>query len=207
MWYNINVKYLRSGESKKIIKYYDKFFLNKEKNNCMIFHTDIDEGRDFHIDVAHYTASEKCPYQVLATFGASIKKDRGMPYVEYITFLPKDYDLNIEENRFIVCEMISQCQYFGRRLCNFEVREIINDDQMPPNANLTHCFVLPQAVVDYSDFGYIKINLFKKIEIMHILPICQNEFEIFKEEGPWFLFQRIYANDESENFLYKEYRW
>ena len=180
-----------SGKEKsRIFKYYTKFF---DGNVSIMQETSVQEG-DQHVDLVHFSASEKFPFQVLATIGASSYK---MPHMvnnmamwnEYVMFFDKDFNLNDERNgwaiqflaftaKFAYRSQTTLTYYHTLETQDDEGEEKPEEDEMLKHTNMRAVYLMSPKILN--DFG-VKIGAFKNIFFLQAMPITGQELAKAKE--------------------------
>ncbi len=187
-------KYLYTPEEEKQFETYIKRNFGK----CLKVYHEL-YSPDIHVDILIVPPSEKSNYYKLITMGMGAYKMNvpsqfekyGLERAELVAFLPPDWDLKIDSDKFgwIMCELktISRTPIienswvgFGHTFSNDEKSEI----PFSKETKLTSIILL-NAITENCDEYHIDLNLPNKgtINFYQILPLYKEELEYIKKYG------------------------
>lgn len=198
----------------KLFAHYVKYFEATEEPT--ILHEIVTTG-ELHIDIVHIKPSQKYPFQVLATIGASDYKmpdyNRSLsPYNEYVTFVPADWDLTDPKHSWIIHWLIGIARYPQENKTSLSFCHTVDmtadaEEMFSDDFNMTAVqLFFPQAV---DDTGILRCQtgLFEKVTILHMMPITRKELDTVKAKSIDILMDRFYNYEEGNlDFVTASYR-
>ena len=185
----------------RISKHYERFFGSDQEP--IIFH-EVETTDGLHVDVALFAASSKFPHQVIATIGASDYKmpqntPSLSPYNEYMMFLPADFDMKDEKNKWAVNFLmrVAKYPYTNKTTLSYCHTMELRGLEVTPDFNMTHAQIMFPEACESAEILRVKAGLFKTITFLQVMPITKNEWEAIVKNGPEYLIDKIYPEDGS----------
>ena len=149
--------------------------------------------------------------QAVATIGASqraLPRDKRDPNSgearnEYVIFVPADWDLDKEENQWVLdllgdladytCGEVERPLTYGHRLDMYGG----DPDALPEGVNMTGCILLEPFGGARPELRSLRTGLFSRVSLLHAMPITAAEMEMDEEA----LQERFYPASGEVRFL------
>lgn len=126
--------------------------------------------------------------QALATIGASQRalpreEGGGEARNEYVVFVPAQWDLEAEENLWVLdmlgdladytCEIDRPLTY-GHRIDMYAE----DPSDLPEDVNMTGCFLMEPFGGERPELRAIRTGIFSKVSLIHMMPVTAQEMEM-----------------------------
>ena len=149
--------------------------------------------------------------QAVATIGASqraLPRDKRDPNSgearnEYVIFVPADWDLDKEENQWVLdllgdladytCGEVERPLTYGHRLDMYGG----DPDALPEGVNMTGCILLEPFGGQRPELRSLRTGLFSRVSLLHAMPLTAGEMEMDEEA----LQERFYPASGEVRFL------
>lgn len=182
---------LTEDEMNAISKHVKKYIGDFDK----VFHEMISSS--LHIDLIHVEPSDKLPYNVLITMGASKFK---MPvpselqefaHAEYVMFLPKDWEMSIEklqdEKHYWPMRLLKETSRFPQIFNTwfYYGHTFPNGDPAKPyheSTRLSGTLITMPWIIERPDFLKLKVAN-KTIVFWAVVPLYESEWEYKLKQG------------------------